>query len=66
MTRPHAHACQSCQATTVCHGKLAVTVEGPPGLVCPEFHRAGGTINQDFLCPTCAEKVEADQRVEAL
>ncbi len=65
MKRPHHHACQHCGVKVECSGDLELN-DGFPRVVCPEFHRPGGTINQDFLCDECQLKAEADQRVEAL
>jgi len=55
----HHHPCQSCQVKLECGGTWTENYDGFPDVICPEFHRPGGTINQDFLCEECQLKAEA-------
>ncbi len=67
MKRPHGHDCQGkdCIVSVECSGELELNPDGFPRVICPEFHRPGGTINPDWLCEACSEKAEADAQTEA-
>lgn len=50
---PHHHPCQDCGAKTECSGTWEENYDGHPEVICPEFHRAGGDLNGDFVCERC-------------
>jgi hypothetical protein len=55
---PHHHPCQTCRAKVECGGEWQENYDGFPEVICPEWHRPDGTVNNDFVCEACYD-VEA-------
>ena len=56
--RVHHHPCRDCKAKVECGGEWEQNYDGMPEVICPEYHKRGGWI-EDVRCDDCQTKWDA-------